>query len=159
MASERRQAAELQARLSASVQEKLKAECERGRLALDLQHLQEQLEWHQEELASAKEALSSHQGADGSADTSILPEGTSDYENLEEVTLIKVLLALDPPKRIDLDLNQRAINGNNNNNNNKTQRLFVDLTFEDEAEPATDSRGGGATAGDAAPNGLAGAGQ
>lgn len=90
MASERRQAAELQARLSASVQEKLKAECERGRLALDLQHLQEQLEWHQEELASAKEALSSQRGGDGCVESSILPGETSDYENLEEVTLIKV---------------------------------------------------------------------
>lgn len=90
MASERRQAAELQARLSASVQEKVKAECERGRLALDLQHLQEQLEWHQEELASTKEALSSHRGADSCVESSILPGETSDYENLEEVTLIKV---------------------------------------------------------------------
>lgn len=115
MASERRQAAEVQARLSASVQEKLKAECERGRLALDLQHLQEQLEWHQEELASAKEALSSHRGADGSVEPHVLPGETSDYENLEEVTLIKVpkfllflSLALNPPKRFDLDLNLKS---------------------------------------------------
>lgn len=90
MASERRQAAEIQARLSASVQEKLKAECERGRLALDLQHVQEQLEWHQEELASAKEALSSHRGADGCVESNILPGETSDYENLEEVIMIQV---------------------------------------------------------------------
>lgn len=90
MATERRHAAELQARLSASVQEKLEAECERGRLVLDLQHLQEQLELHQEELATAKEALNSHRAADGSVASRILPGETSDYENLEEVTLITV---------------------------------------------------------------------
>lgn len=40
-----------------------------------------------------------------------------------------------------------------------TGELFVDLAFKDEAEPAADSHGGGATAGDTAPNGLASAGQ
>lgn len=90
MATERRHTAELQARLSASVQEKLKAECERGRLVLDLQHLHEKLELHQEELAAAKEALSSYRAADGGAESRILPGETNDYENLEEVTLMKV---------------------------------------------------------------------
>lgn len=112
MTSERRQAAELQARLSTSVQEKLKAECELGRLALDLQHLQEQLEWHQEELASTKEALSSHRGADGCAESNSLPGETSNYENLEEVTIMKVsnssavfmYLALDPFNEFELHI-------------------------------------------------------
>lgn len=85
MASERRHATELQARLSASVQEKLKAECELERLALAQQHLQEQLEWHQEELASTKEALDNHRGADGCVESNLPPEETSNYENLEEV--------------------------------------------------------------------------
>lgn len=107
MASDRRQSAELQARLSATVQEKLTAECERGRLALNLQHLQEQLEWHQEELATAKEALSSHRAADGCVESRILPGETSDYENLEEVTLLRcpclffLVLTLTPLKVID----------------------------------------------------------
>lgn len=90
MTLERRQAAELQARLSASVQDKLKAEGERGRLALDLQHLKEELEWHQGQLASAKEALSSHTAADGCVESSILSGETSDYDSLEEVNVIKV---------------------------------------------------------------------
>lgn len=118
MATERRHAAELQARLSASVQEKLKAECELGRLALDLQHLQEQLELHQEELATVKEALSSHRAADGSVESRILPGETSDYENLEEVTLI---MALAPPKLIDSELNLRTSHGNKK----KKKRLLV----------------------------------
>lgn len=157
MATERRHAAELQARLSASVQEKLKSECERGRLALDLQHLQEQLELHQEELATVKEALSSHRAADGSVESRILPGETSDYENLEEVTLI---MALAPPKLIDLELNLRTCHGNNFLYvffNIHTCVLFVDLTSE-EAGPAADPHGGGATAGGAAPTGPASSG-
>ncbi|XP_063739318.1 coiled-coil domain-containing protein 30 isoform X3 [Eleginops maclovinus] len=61
MASERLQTAELQAKLSSSVHEKLTAEGERERLELQMQRLKEQLKWHQERLSSTKEALSSSQ--------------------------------------------------------------------------------------------------
>ncbi|KAL7397997.1 hypothetical protein ABVT39_002861 [Epinephelus coioides] len=61
MVSERQQTAELQAKLSASVQEKLTAEGERERLQLEIQRLKEQLKWHQEQILSTKEALSSSQ--------------------------------------------------------------------------------------------------
>ncbi|XP_049921851.1 coiled-coil domain-containing protein 30 isoform X2 [Epinephelus moara] len=61
MVSERQQTAELQAKLSASVQEKLTAEGERERLQLEIQRLKEQLKWHQEQISSTKEALSSSQ--------------------------------------------------------------------------------------------------
>ncbi|KAK9515500.1 hypothetical protein VZT92_026142 [Zoarces viviparus] len=57
MVSERLQTAELQAKLSSSVQEKLTAEGQRERLELEMQHLTEQLKWHQEQLSSTKEAL------------------------------------------------------------------------------------------------------
>lgn len=95
MASERQQAAEMQAKLSTSVQEKLKAEAERRRLELELQHLKEQLKWHQEQLSSAKEALSSHQTPERHADhvgSRIAPGERSDYESLEEVTRLQGLL-------------------------------------------------------------------
>ncbi|XP_042347785.1 coiled-coil domain-containing protein 30 isoform X3 [Plectropomus leopardus] len=61
MVSERLQTAELQAKLSSSVQEKLKAEGERERLQLEIQRLKEQLKWHQEQISSTKEALISSQ--------------------------------------------------------------------------------------------------
>ncbi|XP_070823886.1 coiled-coil domain-containing protein 30 isoform X6 [Chaetodon trifascialis] len=61
MVSERLQTAELRAKLSSSVQEKLTAERERERLELELQRLKEQLKWHQEQLSSTKEALVSSQ--------------------------------------------------------------------------------------------------
>lgn len=61
MVSERLQAAELQAKLSTSVQEKLAAEGERERLKLEIQHLNKQLKWHQEQLSSTKEALKCRQ--------------------------------------------------------------------------------------------------
>ncbi|KAI3357304.1 hypothetical protein L3Q82_015758 [Scortum barcoo] len=57
MVSERLQTAELQAKLSASVQEKLTAEGERESLELEIQRLKTQLKWHQEQLCSTKEAL------------------------------------------------------------------------------------------------------
>ncbi|XP_059188895.1 coiled-coil domain-containing protein 30 [Centropristis striata] len=50
MVSERLQTAELQAKLSSSVQEKLTAEGGKERLELEIQHLKEQLKWHQEQL-------------------------------------------------------------------------------------------------------------
>uniref|UniRef100_A0A3B4ZZK6 Coiled-coil domain-containing protein 30-like n=1 Tax=Stegastes partitus TaxID=144197 RepID=A0A3B4ZZK6_9TELE len=59
MASERLQTADLQAELSASVQKKLAAEGERERLELEIERLKKQLQWHQEQLCSTKEALSS----------------------------------------------------------------------------------------------------
>lgn len=61
MVSERLRAAELQAELSSSVQEKLTAEGQRERLELEIQHLKEQLKWHQEQLSSTKGALTSSQ--------------------------------------------------------------------------------------------------
>lgn len=57
MVSERLQTAELQAKLSSSVHEKLTAEGERERLELEIQRLKAQLKWHQEQLSSTKEAL------------------------------------------------------------------------------------------------------
>nr|XP_061802789.1 coiled-coil domain-containing protein 30-like [Nerophis lumbriciformis] len=57
MASERRQAAELQAKLSDTVQKKLVVEGEREKLELELQRLKEQLQHHQEHLCLANEAL------------------------------------------------------------------------------------------------------
>lgn len=94
MASERQQAAEMQAKLNTSVQEKLKAEADRRRLELELQHLKEQLKWHQEQLSSVKEALSSHQTPERHADhvSRITPGERSDYESLEEVTGLQGLL-------------------------------------------------------------------
>ncbi|XP_034551739.1 coiled-coil domain-containing protein 30 isoform X2 [Notolabrus celidotus] len=59
MVTERLQTAELQARLSFSVQEKLTAEGEKERLKLEIQRLKEQLKWHEEQLSSSKEALMS----------------------------------------------------------------------------------------------------
>ncbi|XP_056240119.1 coiled-coil domain-containing protein 30 isoform X3 [Seriola aureovittata] len=59
MVSERLQTAELQAKLSSSVQEKLAAEGERERLEIEIQHLNKQLKRHQEQFSSTKEALSS----------------------------------------------------------------------------------------------------
>ncbi|XP_030588485.1 coiled-coil domain-containing protein 30 isoform X2 [Archocentrus centrarchus] len=61
MASERLQTAELQARLSSSVQEKLAAEGKRERVELEMQRLIKQLQWHQDQLSSTKEAFSSSQ--------------------------------------------------------------------------------------------------
>ena len=61
MVSERLQTAELQAKLSASLQEKLAAEGERERLELEVQRLKGQIQWHQEQLSSTKEQLSSNQ--------------------------------------------------------------------------------------------------
>ncbi|KAM7404520.1 hypothetical protein PAMP_011863 [Pampus punctatissimus] len=61
MVSERLQTAELQAKLSASLQEKLVSEGERERLELEIQHVKGQLQWHQEQISSTKEALSINQ--------------------------------------------------------------------------------------------------
>lgn len=61
MASERMQTAELQARLSSSVQEKLAAEGKQERLELEIQRLVKQLQWHQDQLSTTKEVLGSSQ--------------------------------------------------------------------------------------------------
>nr|XP_046254146.1 coiled-coil domain-containing protein 30 isoform X2 [Scatophagus argus] len=61
MVSERQQTTELQTKLSFSIQEKLTAEGGRQRLELEIQHLKEQLKWHQEQLSTTKEALISNQ--------------------------------------------------------------------------------------------------
>ncbi|XP_041860848.1 paramyosin isoform X2 [Melanotaenia boesemani] len=61
MASERLQSAELQAKLSSAVEEKLSAEGQRERLELEIQRLSKQLLWLQEQLSSTKEALSRSQ--------------------------------------------------------------------------------------------------
>ncbi|KAM3618705.1 uncharacterized protein V6R79_023827 [Siganus canaliculatus] len=61
LVSERQQTAELGAKLSSSVQDKLAAERERERLELETQSLKEQIKWHQEQLFSSKEALSRSQ--------------------------------------------------------------------------------------------------
>ncbi|XP_044206572.1 coiled-coil domain-containing protein 30 isoform X2 [Thunnus albacares] len=61
MVSERLQTAELQAKLSNSLQEKLAAEGERERLELEVQRLKGQIQWHQEQLSLTKEALSNNQ--------------------------------------------------------------------------------------------------
>ncbi|MEQ2162029.1 hypothetical protein GOODEAATRI_015687, partial [Goodea atripinnis] len=57
MASERQKIAELQAELSNAVHLKLEAEGKTDRLELEVQRLNKQLQWHQEQLCSAKEAL------------------------------------------------------------------------------------------------------
>ncbi|XP_067383427.1 trichohyalin isoform X3 [Channa argus] len=61
MVSKRLQTAELQAKLSICVQEKLMVEGESERQELDIQRLNEQLKWYQEQLSSTKEALSNSQ--------------------------------------------------------------------------------------------------
>jgi len=57
MVSERLHTAELQTKLSSSVQEKLTTEGQRERLELEMQRLKEQLKWHQEQLSLTKEML------------------------------------------------------------------------------------------------------
>lgn len=61
MISERLQTAELQAKLIVSVQEKLKAQGERERLELEMQHLNEQLKRHLEQHSASKETPTSSQ--------------------------------------------------------------------------------------------------
>ncbi|XP_056278563.1 coiled-coil domain-containing protein 30 isoform X3 [Pseudoliparis swirei] len=57
MVSERLHTAELQTKLSSSVQEKLTTEGQRERLELEMQRLKEQLKWHQEQLSLTTETL------------------------------------------------------------------------------------------------------
>lgn len=64
MASERQKTAALQAELSNAVHLKLEAEGERDRRHLEVQQLNKQLQWLQEQLYSAKEALCRSQKAE-----------------------------------------------------------------------------------------------
>lgn len=94
MVSERLQTAELQAKLSSSVQEKLAAEGERERQELEIQHLREQLKWHQEQLSSTKEAFSSSQKLElrtAHIESKISPVERTKDESLDEVTGFHVI--------------------------------------------------------------------
>nr|XP_019944444.1 PREDICTED: coiled-coil domain-containing protein 30 isoform X7 [Paralichthys olivaceus] len=92
MVSERRQSAELQAKLSSSVQEKLAAEGERERLELKTERLNEQLKWYQEQLASTKEALSSSQKLElhtGHTESRLSPVERTKDESLDQLSCLK----------------------------------------------------------------------
>uniref|UniRef100_A0A3B4YW45 Coiled-coil domain containing 30 n=1 Tax=Seriola lalandi dorsalis TaxID=1841481 RepID=A0A3B4YW45_SERLL len=85
MVSERLQTAELQAKLSSSVQEKLAAEGERERLEIEIQHLNKQLKRHQEQFSSTKEALSSSQKLE--LDTTHIESRFSTVESTKDESL------------------------------------------------------------------------
>ncbi|XP_037629782.1 coiled-coil domain-containing protein 30 isoform X2 [Sebastes umbrosus] len=92
MVSERLQTAELQARLSSSVMEKLTAEGERERLGLEIQRLKEQLKWHQEQLSSTKEALISSQRPElhtAHVESRLSPVERTEEERLDEVSDVR----------------------------------------------------------------------
>ncbi|XP_062247791.1 coiled-coil domain-containing protein 30 isoform X2 [Platichthys flesus] len=92
MVSERQQSAELQAKLSSSVQEKLAAVGERERLELKTERLNEQLKWHQEQLASTKEALSSNQKLElhtAHTETRLSPMERTKDESLDQLSCVK----------------------------------------------------------------------
>ncbi|XP_008413011.1 restin homolog isoform X1 [Poecilia reticulata] len=80
MTSERQKTAELQAELSGAVHLKLEAQGKRERVELEVQRLNKQLQWHQEQLTSAKEALRRSQKAE--MDTA---NAGSDPESVEKV--------------------------------------------------------------------------
>lgn len=93
MVSERSQTSELQAKLSASVHERLAAEGERERLELEIQRLNEQLKWHHEQLASTKEALGSSQKLelhDPPIESRLSPVEKTNDESLDQVTGFQV---------------------------------------------------------------------
>ncbi|XP_022597530.1 coiled-coil domain-containing protein 30 [Seriola dumerili] len=85
MVSERLQTAELQAKLSSSVQEKLAAEGERERLEIEIQHLNKQLKSHQEQFSFTKEALSSSQKLE--LDTTHIESRFSPVESTKDESL------------------------------------------------------------------------
>ncbi|XP_078110833.1 uncharacterized protein ccdc30 isoform X2 [Sander vitreus] len=92
MVSERLQTAELQAKLSCSVQEKLTAEGERERLELEIQRLKEQLKWHQEQLSSTKEALIGSQKPElhtAHAQSRLSPVDWTKDEGLDQLLCVK----------------------------------------------------------------------
>ncbi|TNN87744.1 Coiled-coil domain-containing protein 30 [Liparis tanakae] len=86
MVCERLQTAELQAKLSSSVQEKLTAEGQRERLELEMQRLKEQLKWHQEQLSVTKETLPSCQTPEhpGGCSAAHIDSGLSPVERMQE---------------------------------------------------------------------------
>ncbi|XP_017273037.1 coiled-coil domain-containing protein 30 isoform X2 [Kryptolebias marmoratus] len=92
MASERLKTAELQAELSSTVQQKLAAEGERERLELEVQRLNKLLLWHQEQLSSAKEALSRSQKPDlqtASTESRLSPVQNAKSEGLAQLSSSK----------------------------------------------------------------------
>ncbi|XP_031142133.1 coiled-coil domain-containing protein 30 isoform X2 [Sander lucioperca] len=92
MVSERLQTAELQAKLSCSVQEKLTAEGERERLELEIQRLKEQLKWHQEQLSSTKEVLIGSQKPElhtAHAQSRLSPVDWTKDEGLDQLLCVK----------------------------------------------------------------------
>lgn len=89
MASERLEMTELQGELSAAVQKKLAAVGERERLELEIQRLKKQLLWTQEQLSSAKEALSRCQKPDlqtAGTESRLSPVQNTKPEALDQVT-------------------------------------------------------------------------
>ncbi len=93
MVSEQLQAAELRAKLSSSVQEKLAAEGERERLELEVKHLKEQLKWYQEQLLSTKEALTSSRTPElhtANVESRLSPVERNNDESLDQVTGLQV---------------------------------------------------------------------
>ncbi|XP_058498069.1 trichohyalin isoform X2 [Solea solea] len=91
MVSERMQIAELQAKLSSAVQDKLAAQGDRERLEIEIQHLKVQLKWHQEQISSTKEALSSQRFELHTAhnDSSHSPVERSNDESLHQLSCMK----------------------------------------------------------------------
>uniref|UniRef100_A0A3Q2UJ91 Coiled-coil domain containing 30 n=1 Tax=Fundulus heteroclitus TaxID=8078 RepID=A0A3Q2UJ91_FUNHE len=92
MASERQKAAELQAELSNAVHLKLEAEGKRERLELEVQRLTKQLQWHQEQLSSAREAVRCSQKAElHTANTGFRPESAEKarVEGLDQLSSLK----------------------------------------------------------------------
>ncbi|XP_073326884.1 uncharacterized protein ccdc30 [Pagrus major] len=92
MDAERRQTAELRAKLSSSVQEKLTAEGERERLELEIQRLKEQLKWHQEQLSSTMKAPIRSQTPElhtAHVETRLNPVERSKDEYMEQVSCLK----------------------------------------------------------------------
>lgn len=87
MASERLKTAELQAELSSAVQKKLAAEGGRERLELEMQRLNKELLLHQEQLSSAKEALSRSQKTVLQTESRLSPVHNAKFEGLDQVTL------------------------------------------------------------------------
>ncbi|XP_060914702.1 coiled-coil domain-containing protein 30 isoform X3 [Labrus mixtus] len=97
MVAERLQSAELQAKLSSGVQEKLTAEGERARLKVEIQRLKEQLKWHDERLSSSKESLISKkepelQTADKESIMSPVERTQDEYSYQQELNLLQTKL-------------------------------------------------------------------
>ena len=90
LVSEQQQTAELQAKLSSTVQEKLAAEGQRERLELEIQRLNKQLLWHQEQ-RSTKQALSCSQKLEphtSNIEPRLSPVEKSKDEGFDQVTLL-----------------------------------------------------------------------